>query len=232
MKRLRLFFGVIFTAFFPVISYAQLGALGPPPVVNPAAAATQAAQQQAAQAAANSSTQPGLDALNMMINLSKSYPALWEMVTGLCYVMGMILVLRAVYYLKVYGELRTMTATSSSLKIPITYFVAGCVFLFIPTAFQTLQMTTFGTTSVLRYDQVNTSINPIVLKAVGGFVELLGLVSFVRGWMMLVAQAQGSGGQHGSFGKALTHIIGGFLLLNIYGLVTLIWNTFGLTFTL
>lgn len=202
----RLFWWVVLAAFFPALSYAQ----SPP-----------------------SPVQPGLDALNMMVNLSKSYPFLWLMITGMCYIIGMVLAIRAVYYLKVYGELRTMTSTSSSMKVPLTYIISACVFLFIPTAFSTLTMTVFGQSSPIGWENVQSgSINPIVLKAVGGFVELLGLVSFVRGWMMLVANAQSPGGGQGSFGKGVTHIIGGFLLINIYGLVTLIWNTFGLSFTL
>ena len=171
-----------------------------------------------------------MDALSMLANLSKSYPALTFMVTGLCYVIGMSLMIRAIYYLKVYGELRTMMSTQSSLKIPMTYMVAGAVFLFIPTAFQTMTMTVFGTSSMLGYENIDSSINPIVLRAVGGFVQLLGFVSFIRGWMILVANATSPGGGGASFGKGLTHIIGGLLLVNIYGVASVVWNTFGLSF--
>jgi intracellular multiplication protein IcmC len=172
----------------------------------------------------------GLDALTMLINLSKSYPYLTMMATGACYVIGMSLAIRAIYYLKVYGELRTMMSTQSSLKIPVTYIVASAVFLFIPTAISVFDVTVFGTSSPIGYDATSSSINPIILKAVGGFVQLLGIVSFIRGWLMLVANAQSPGGGHASFGKAMTHIVGGFLLINIYALSSVIWNTFGLSF--
>ncbi|HEV2613411.1 MAG TPA: hypothetical protein VGV92_01750 [Gammaproteobacteria bacterium] len=165
----------------------------------------------------------------MLVHLSNSFPSLWLMITALSWVIGIVLVLRGVAYLKIYGELRTMTATQSSLKIPIVFIGVGCVFLFIPTAFQTMAMTAFGTSSPLGWQSMNTSINPIVLRAIGGFVQLLGLVSFIRGWMMLVANAQSPGGGHASFGKAATHIVGGFFLLNVYAFGTVLWNSFGLS---
>ncbi len=205
---------IFITAFIPVLSYAQQN--NPP---SPGGGTQQGAAL-------------GLDAITMLVNLSKSFPALWNLVTGGCYVIGMSLAIRAIYYLKVYGELRTMMSTQSSLKVPVTYMLVACVFLFIPTAFQTLTMTFFGTTSPLGYEQVNSTINPVILAALGGFVQLLGLVSFVRGWLQLVENAQSPGGGHASFGKALTHIIGGFLLLNIYGVANVVWNTFGVPFSL
>ena len=206
----RIFSWITFLVFFPALAFAQVT---PPPG-----------------GGSNGAAQVGLDALTMLTNLSKTYPYLTMMVTGLCYVIGMSLAIRAIYYLKVYGELRTMMATQSSLKIPVTYILASAVFLFIPTAFSVFNVTVFGTNSPIGYDNTNSTIDPIILKAVGGFVQLLGLVSFVRGWMMLVANAQSPGGGHASFGKAMTHIIGGFLLINIYALTSVIWSTFGLSF--
>jgi len=204
----RIYSWITFLVFFPVLAFAQTNPSPAPPA--PASM--------------------GLDAITMLTNLSKTYPYLTMLVTGGCYVIGMSLAIRAIYYLKIYGELRTMMATQSSLKIPVTYIIASAVFMFIPTAFSVFNMTIFGTSSPLGYDQTNSTIDPIILQAVGGFVQLLGLVSFVRGWMMLVANAQSPGGGHASFGKAMTHIIGGFLLINIYGLTSVIWNTFGLSF--
>lgn len=202
-KQLSVLAGLL---FFPAIVLAQVTPPSPP------------------------STGTTMDALSMLANLSKSYPAITFFVTGGCYIVGMMLAIRAIYYLKVYGELRTMMSTQSSLKIPMTYILTSAVFLFIPTAFQTMTMTIFGTSSALGYDQVNSSINPIVMQAVGGFVQLLGLVSFVRGWLIIVANAQSPGGGQASFGKGLTHIIGGLLLVNIYGVASVVWNTFGLSF--
>lgn len=45
------------------------------------------------------------------------------------------------------------------------------------------------------------------------FIQLVGLISFIRGWFIL-SQAGGSGAQQGSFGKGIVHIIGGILAIN------------------
>lgn len=168
----------------------------------------------------------GLDALQMLTNLSNSYPALWRLITAICYVSGIALMLRAVYQLKAYGELRTMMSTQTSLKVPIVMMVAAVVLMFIPTAFQVVLKTGFQYTSPLSYNQATTSISPIAMKAIVGLVQIIGVISFIRGWMHLVGNAQQPGGQH-SFGRAMTHIVGGVLAINIVGVVNIIWNSFG-----
>src|SRR4051812_47422213 len=86
----------------------------------------------------------GVDAIQMLINLSNSYPALWRMITGACYLIGFILSVRGVYYLKQYGELRTMMSTQTSLKTPIVLFIVAAVLIYIPTGFKIVSRTVFG----------------------------------------------------------------------------------------
>jgi len=169
------------------------------------------------------------DAIQMLINLSNVYPNVWRMITVFCYVAGFGLTLRGIYHLKAYGELRTMMATQTSLKTPIVYFIVAAVMMFSPTAFAIFHQTVFGYSSPLRYDQVDSSIDPNVLRAIVGLVNIVGLISFIRGWFILVAHAQQPGGQ-ATIGKAMTHIIGGLLAMNILGLGRIIWGTFGFNF--
>lgn len=168
----------------------------------------------------------GTDALQMLVNLSKTYPALWKMITGLSYLIGFSLAMRSIYHLKIYGELRTMMSTQTSLKTPVTLMLVAVVLMFIPTAFKMLNLTAFGYGSPLSYEDVSSTMNPVMLKAVAGIVQLVGLIAFIRGWMHLVGHVQQSGGQH-TLGKALTHIIGGLLAINIIGVTDIFWNTFG-----
>lgn len=170
--------------------------------------------------------QSGVDALQMLTNLSKTYPALWQMLTGACYLIGFGLAVRGVYYLKAYGEMRTMMASNTSLKTPVIFFIVASVLIYIPTGFQIVSQTVFGYSSPLTYSNVTSGMNPIVLNAIAGLVSLIGLLAFIRGWLMLVAHAEHPGGQ-ATLGKALTHIIGGLLAINILGVVNVIWNTFG-----
>lgn len=171
------------------------------------------------------------DAIQMLINLSNIYPNIWKMVTAFCYVAGFSLALRGVYHLKAYGELRTMMSTQTSLKTPIVFFIVAAVMMFIPTAFSIASSTVFGYGSPLSYTQIDSSLDPAMLKALVGLVNIVGLISFVRGWFILVAHAQQPGGQ-ATIGKAATHIIGGLLAMNVVGLGKIIWNTFGFNFSL
>jgi intracellular multiplication protein IcmC len=171
----------------------------------------------------------GVDAITMLVNLSKTYPDLISMITGACFIIGMILALRGVYYLRAYGELRTMTQSQTTMRTPITLFIVAAVFMYLPNAFQTLITTSFGYDSPMAYDQASSSIDPVILKALVGLVQLIGLIAFVRGWLVLVAHAQQPGG-HATLGKGLTHIIGGIFAINIIGVTQVIWNTFGFQF--
>ena len=170
----------------------------------------------------------GVDAIQMLINLSNAYPALWRMLTGACYVIGFLMAIRAVYYLKVYGEMRTMMASQSSLKTPLALLIVAAVLIYIPTGFHVVSQTVFGYSSPLAYSDVTSGMNPVALRAITGLIGIIGLLAFIRGWMMLAASAEHPGGQ-AKMSTAIVHIIGGLLAMNILGVVDIIWNTFGFT---
>jgi len=170
-----------------------------------------------------------MDVAEMLVNLSSSYPNLWRLITSFAYVAGFLFIFRAMYHLKIYGELRTMMATQTGLKTPVMYIVVGAVFIYLPSAFDTMMQSTFGYTDVaplLSYITVGSDAGQQILKAVLGMVQLVGLVAFVRGWILLSkAQEQGS---HGGTGKGLTHIFGGLLAINIEGTWAMLAATLGL----
>jgi intracellular multiplication protein IcmC len=56
------------------------------------------------------------------------------------------------------------------------------------------------------------------------YCQFFGFLSFVRGWFIL-SKSAGQGAQPGSFGKAMAHIIGGALLINLIEVTELIRNT-------
>ena len=163
----------------------------------------------------------------MLGNLNNSFPNLWRMVTAFAYVMGFAMAMRALYYMKIYGESRTMMSSHSSIKTPVTYFVVAAALIFSPTMFQTLMQTTFGYTSILDYQGPGTpgwtaeNIRPLI-----HLVQFFGLLAFFRGWMY-IARTGGQSSQPGTFGKGITHIFGGVLAINIVGFWNIIKATFG-----
>lgn len=161
-----------------------------------------------------SSTFPTLQ--TMLINASSQFPAIWKLVTAAAYLMGVAFILRGVYQLKVYGDLRTMMSTQTNLKQTLIVLIVGTVLMYIPTAFRSAMMSTFGTTvpEAIPY-QSQGDISGEAMNAIMKFVQLIGIISFIRGWIYLT-HASNPGG-HSSFGKGITHIIGGLLAVNIEG---------------
>ncbi len=164
----------------------------------------------------------------MLINLQSSYPNLWRLLTATAYVVGFFFILRAIHYMKVYGEMRTMMASNASVKTPVTLIIVGSALIYAPTAFQTLMMTTFGSANVtpLSYAGHYSGWSNQATVALLGLVQIIGLIAFIRGWIFL-ARAGEQSSQPGAFGKGMTHIIGGLLAINIVGTWDVIKATLG-----
>jgi intracellular multiplication protein IcmC len=167
------------------------------------------------------------DFQQMLVNLSTSFPPLWRMITALSYVFGMAFIMRGVYALKVYGEGRSMMSSQASMKVPLIYLIAGSALMFLPTMKSVLLASTFGVTeqTPLSYYSSNPIWNEQAVQVLLQIVQLVGLISFVRGWFFLAHGAQ-QGGQS-TFGKAMTHIIGGIFAINIEGTREMFMATFG-----
>lgn len=171
------------------------------------------------------------DSANMLVNLSRSYAGFFKLITAGAYLMGIAMAMRGIYYLKLYGDARTMMSSQANLKIPVIYlFVAG-VFMYMPSMIHSLTMTAFGTTEItpLNYNTDKLGgLNIQATNAILGFIQVVGLISFVRGWMIVAKSAQGAS-QGASFGKGFTHVIGGILAINIVGTKNALWSTLGLS---
>lgn len=171
------------------------------------------------------------DSSNMLINLSNSYASIWKLVTAGAYLMGMALAMRGVYYLKIYGDARTMMSSNANFKIPVIYLMVAGVFMYLPSAAHVLITSGFGTSQITPLGYNASTVSGLSLQATNailGFVQLVGLISFVRGWMIIVKSAQGAA-QGVSFGKGFTHIVGGILAINIVGTKNALWSTLGLS---
>lgn len=169
---------------------------------------------------------------NWLNNLALSVDQLYKMVTGAAYVMGCSFLFKAFYTLKVYGEARTMMASSASIKEPLTYLIIAGAFIYMPTGVDVLLNTTFGETNILSYEELPSGMNLTVANggiALLRILQLIGITAFVRGWI-LVGRSQAQGSQPGTLGKGITHIFGGILLMNIVATINILYNTLGIQF--
>lgn len=164
-----------------------------------------------------------------LVQLSYSLPAVYKLVTGAAYIIGLAFAFKAIYSLKVYGEMRTMMASQTGLKEPLTYLVVAGILIYFPTGFALVMNTTFGYSSPLQYSQWPGGVAGSYQTSFGALlmlIQVIGVIAFVRGWMML-ARGTGQGSAPGSFGKGMTHIIAGVLAMNVVGTAQVVQNTLG-----
>lgn len=172
-----------------------------------------------------------IDVSQMLINLGESIDPIYRMVTGGAYLLGILFAFKALYQLKIYGELRTMMSSQTSLKEPLSYLLVAGIFIYLPTGFQMVMMSTFGYDNPLAYSSwpseggIDLSPTAVVVLRI---VQLVGVIAFVRGWI-LMAKSSGQGGG-GAFGKGLVHVLGGVAAMNIVGAAVIVSNTLGVSF--
>lgn len=171
--------------------------------------------------------------VDIFVNFANSLGPVYKMVTGAAYVMGIAFAFKALYSLKVYGEMRTMMSSNTSMKEPLTYLLIAGVFVYLPTGFAVIMNTLFEQSNVLAYSQTSMggameflfgSGNSSFGRALTITIQTIGVIAFIRGWV-IVGRSAGQGQQPGGAGKGIMHIIGGVLAMNIIGTMQVVSNT-------
>ncbi len=167
-----------------------------------------------------------LNAATFITNLGKTIPNLMRLVTAIAYVMGMFFVINGIFHLKKYGEQRSHGG-DAQLKGPLIYLCVGAALLYLPTTVR-VGFSTFWTNPFpYGYQTDQTGPWAQLIKASFMIVQLIGTISFIRGLVMLT-QLGGQGGQQGTMGKALAHIIAGILCIDLYDFLKMVFNTLAL----
>lgn len=166
-----------------------------------------------------------LNAQDILVNFAKTIPDLTRLITAFAYVMGMWMIIAGIIKLKHFGESRTMMSTEHSLKGPLIYITIGAMLLYLPTTVQVGLSTFWADPNPYGYveekNQWMEFINICFLV-----VQFVGTIAFIRG-LIILSHLSGHGGQPGTFGRGITHIIGGIFCINIYQFVQVIFFTLG-----
>lgn len=168
------------------------------------------------------------DWVAMLDNFASQFPDIEKLITAAAYVLGFVFLVRSVYYLKMYGEARTMMASNTSLRVPITYLIVGVAFIYLPSTIDVALATVYNSTEItpISYStDTGGAAYGEAIKVFYLFIQLIGYIAFVRGWMIVAQTAQQSGRE--TIGKGITHILGGILAINVVATKDILWNTFG-----
>jgi intracellular multiplication protein IcmC len=167
----------------------------------------------------------GLSAQDMINRIAGQIPSLMRMVTAIAYVMGMYFIYHGLMKLREFAEQRTMMSSQHHLKEPMTFIVIGALLLYLPTSVQVGMSTFWADPNPYGYVQEQDQWSQFLANCFL-VVQLFGTIAFIRG-LVILSHGGGHGGQS-SFGKGLTHVIGGLFCINIYQFVKVILFTIGI----
>ena len=178
----------------------------------------------------SSCTKIGLvDLTAMLRNLYSQLEAVWKFLFAFSYVAGICFITIAILKLKQYGQMTVMMSTHAAMGPTIAYLVVGIGLLFLPTFMDTLSWTFWGYSYETGIELANAEVVNFadVIQPMFRLVMVLGLISLIRGWIMLARLGQ-QGSPPGTMSKGIMHIIGGIAAININGTITILKETFGL----
>jgi hypothetical protein len=170
------------------------------------------------------------DVGTMLMNFSSTIPQLMQLITALAYVMGMYFIFKGVMGLREFGESRTMMTSHHSLKGPLILIGVGTALMYLPSSVQAGLTTFWSDPNPYGYIQETEDQWATLYQDCFLIIQFLGTIAFIRGLIILTHLA-GQGGQPGSFGKGMTHIIAGALCINLYDFLNAVYTTLGLSTT-
>lgn len=161
----------------------------------------------------------------LLENLQANIEPLIRLIIACAYVTGFMMIVSAMYKLRIYGETRTMMPTHAQLSGPLMQFLVGVCLLYFPT-FINYSVYTFWNDPILEYSG-GTDWTDTLKHAVFSIIQLFGYIAVLRGLIMMSKSAH-QGAQPGLFSKGIVHFVGGVLAINIWGTIKTIGSSLGL----
>jgi intracellular multiplication protein IcmC len=168
------------------------------------------------------------DIASMLQNVATNVPSVMALVTASAYVMGMFFIYKGILGLKDFGESRTMMSSQHSLKGPLILMAVGAALLYLPTSVQVGMNTFWSDPNPYGYVQATDDQWSTLYQDCFLIIQLIGTVAFIRG-LVLMTHLGGQQGQPGTFGKAMSHLIAGAVLINLYDFINAVYSTLGLS---
>ncbi|MDP9127314.1 MAG: hypothetical protein M3N08_03495 [Pseudomonadota bacterium] len=176
----------------------------------------------------------GLDVLltNLVQNIADP---ITNLTSDAAVIIGVVMIVRGLIKASKFG----IDPRENSMPKILANLVVGAVLMVVGQTFTDLLNTLFGIgagvtgSAVVGGWTIMTSLgaSPQFIQAVqdaGLFMELIGMIAFVRGWMIIKTASEGSG--QATMAQGITHLLGGVVAMNIFGFLQIMDNTFGTSF--
>lgn len=152
--------------------------------------------------------------VTMIENLAYSVDPMMQLISGFCYVVGFNLCWVSTKKFNKIADWRARGGNGGPTFIPISYLLGGVIFIYLPTALDVAANTFFGDSPLSYTDTLgNTQSNDTnFVYAIMKFINLAGLIWFVRGVSLLVHSSE-VGIQHGP--KGMWFVVAGIFALNV-----------------
>lgn len=168
-----------------------------------------------------------------LTNLSNAFNNIENLVVAVTYIIGLSLIVRGVMMYRIFANQTFGSAQRGEIAGPMVHLVVGALLLYLPSTLTTSLTTVFATSNIgqasdiIAYSALSSAEQwQKLTNVVTEYMTLIGLIAFVRGWVILSKMAH-SGSQPGTIGKGMVHVIGGILLVNIVDTVNILACTFG-----
>lgn len=186
-----------------------------------------------------------LDIQDILTNLQTILNPALRMLLAFSFIIGIWFILKGLLKLKAFALPLTQTTQPGELSGPIMYLFIGAVLIYIPTSTDVLSATLFGSVpslfggggspnvyqlgsasaQLMGYASVSLESQwATLIDTVVYYMQFIGFLAFLRGWIIL-SHATQSHGQQDALVKGIIHIVGGILAINFLPLVQAVSNT-------
>jgi intracellular multiplication protein IcmC len=168
--------------------------------------------------------------INAMMNaLKNNVGPVIRLATVVSYILGIWFMISAILELKMVGQSHGMMSQKMGMGGPLMRFAIGAVLIYFPSTIDIATSTLWGVGSDSLTSYVVEAGDPFgpAKEGVLLIIKAVGVVSFIRGFVILSHSTNQSGSQPGTVGKGIVHIIGGILAINIWATIEIIKNSLG-----
>jgi hypothetical protein len=148
----------------------------------------------------------------LFTNFHAAIGPFYDLFRAVAWMIGVILAMLTAWEIKQVQDSRGQKTYTQA----IFTFMAAVAFMYMPELTESFGYTAFGSTyrNPLAEDVLSDNGLSKVAAPLVRFVELVGYIAFARGWLIFRAIGQGQA-REGATGRAITHMVGGILAVNI-----------------